>query len=174
MNTSKSQINMNIVSGVERSTLTAVFPDRATAKLVIDDLHAFGLRDDQISVAMRNGRQQDKLIADTGTHATEGAVNRAVGAHVQGGLRGLMIGLLTNIFPDKTHDTPATPSDGSNATTGGMLGVLLNMQIPEAEARQRESGYRNGSVLISIKVFEGVAEAQSIMQRHGGGWVNRA
>ena len=173
MNMSKSYVNLNIVPSMERSALTTVFPDRATARHAIDDLHAFGFRDDQISVAMRDSHQQDKLIADTGTHATEGAVNHAVGDHAQGGLRGLMSGLLTNIFPDKTHGTPTTPSDGS-AATGGMLGVLLNMQIPEAEARQRESGFRNGSVLVSAQVFEGVAEAQSIMQHHGGGWVNRA
>jgi hypothetical protein len=57
---------------------------------------------------------------------------------------------------------------------GGMIGALVGIQISEAEARQRESGYRLGSVLVTAQVFEDVAEAQGIMQRHGGGMVDQA
>jgi hypothetical protein len=53
----------------------------------------------------------------------------------------------------------------------GVIGAVVGMQISEAEARQRESGYRLGGVLISANVFEGVAQAQGIMQRHGGGLI---
>jgi hypothetical protein len=53
----------------------------------------------------------------------------------------------------------------------GVIGAVVGMQISEAEARQRESGYRLGSVLISANVFEGVAQAQGILQRNGGGLI---
>lgn len=39
--------------------------------------------------------------------------------------------------------THASDGAGNGYAGGGMLGVLVEMRIPEAEARQRESGYHN-------------------------------
>ena len=118
-------------SGLKRKAVCAVFRDRQAARHAIGELRSFGLRADQIGIAMREYHQQQKFIEETGTHAAEGAV-------------GVMVG-------------------------GGLLRALLAMKIPEAEARRRESSFHRGSVLVAAKVFLGAAEAQSIMDRNGGG-----
>ena len=86
----------------------------------------------------------------------------------------MMAGLRANIFPGNPSIATASDAAQGPEAPGGVIGALVDMQMPEAEARQRESGYRLGSVLVTAKVFEGVAEAQGIMQRHGGGMVNQA
>ncbi len=87
MNKLNSDVSLNFSTATERSTITAVFPDRASARHSIDDLKAFGLRADQIGVAMRDRRQQEQLIADTGIRAVDGAI----GAGVLGALLGMQI-----------------------------------------------------------------------------------
>lgn len=159
---------------VGRTQLTSVFPNRAEARHVINDLRAFGLRLDQISVAMRDRHQQDKLIGDTGAHAAAGAAGGAEAERPQGGLRGFMDGLRAGNVPRIPALASAATLTQVPAMPGGVIGALIGIQIPEAEARQREAGYRLGCVLVSANVFEGVAEAQGIMQRYGGGMVNQA
>ena len=154
-----------------RSTLTAVFSSRAEARFIIDDLRSFGLRDDQIGVAMHDRRQQAQLIADTGTHAADGAANAALAA-THGVLYRLMAVLRSIVFPGKPTIVAAPALAQVPVAPGGMTGALLSMQMPEAEARQRESDYHRGSVLVTAKVFEDVPEARRIMQGHGGGMVN--
>lgn len=147
---------------IGRTQLTAVFPDRAEARHVINDLRAFGLRLDQLSVAMRDPGQQDKLVLDTGLRASDGAISPAF-VRLHGGLRGFIVGLRSSVPPNN-------PALGT-ALPGGMIGALMNMRMSEAGARRQESSYREGSVLITASVFEDVAEARLIMQRHGGGLV---
>src|SRR5207248_105624 len=76
-----------------------------------------------------------------------------------------------DIIPSQPRLVPAAASVPSAAPLGGMIGALVGMRIPEAEARQRESGYHKGSVLVTAKVYEGVIEAKGILQRHGGNLV---
>ena len=157
----------------DRSTLTAVFSGRAEARHVIDDLRAFGLRDDQIGVAMHDPHQQDKFIEDTGTHAADGAANRAVVKAPHGALYRLLGGLRANLLPGAPTVALAPAVAQAPAAPCGLLGALMRMQIAEGEARQQESGYRRGSVLLTAKVFEDVGEAQDIMRRHGGGMLDQ-
>ena len=147
-----------------------MFPDLAEARHVINDLRAFGLRLDQLSVAMRDLVQQDRLMAVTGLRASDGAVSRGAKVNPQGGLRGMLAGLRAGLLPNKpsldgaiSSQVPALPS--------GMLGALMSMRMSEAGARRQEASYRAGSVLLTVSLFENVAEARGIMQRHGGGIV---
>lgn len=165
MTLSTRNANQSFTPTLKRSTITAVFPDRAEARHVINDLRAFGLRLDQISVAMRDRRQQDQLITDTGARAATGAANGAAVKRPDGGLRGF--------FNGRRSNAPAAEAASGPTGPGGMIGVLMDMQIPEAEARKREAAYHLGSVLISANVFEEVAEAEGIMLRHRGGMVHR-
>lgn len=171
MTTSTSTVNTGFTPSLERSTLTAVFPDRAEARHVINDLRAFGLRPDQISLAMRDRRQQDKLVADTGLRASEGAAGAAGAERQHDGLRGFMAGLRTFIFPGNPSLAAASQAPQGAVAPGGMIGTFISMRMSEAAARRQESGYRDGSVLLTARVFEEVGEATDIMQRHGGAMV---
>ena len=99
-----------------RTQLTAVFPDRAEARHVINDLRAFGLRLDQLSVAMRDPGQQDRLVVDTGLRASDGAISTA-SVRSQSGLRGFMAGLRSSALP---HDpSPGAAIDDTRPGTTG-------------------------------------------------------
>jgi hypothetical protein len=171
MATSSINVYETFTPNVGRTQLASVFPDRAGARRVINDLRAFGLRLDQLSVAMRDPGQQDRLVADTGLHASGGAISPAF-AKPEGGLRGLMTDLRSKVLPN--NPSLVAERAQSRALPGGMVGAFIHMHMSEQSARRQESSYRAGSVLIMASVFENVAEAQSIMQRHGGGMVNWA
>ncbi len=171
MTTSTSTVNARFTPTVERSMLTAVFPDRAEARHVINDLRAFGLRNDQISVAMRDRRLQDKLVADTGLRASEGAASGAGAERPHGGLHGFMAGLWTFVFPGNPSLATASQAAQGAVAPGGMIGAFISMRMSEVAARRQESGYRDGSVLLTAKVFEEIGEATGIMQHHGGAMV---
>ena len=170
---STSNANSTFTPTWGRSTLTSVFSSRVEARRIIDDLRAFGLRDDQIGVAMRDPRQQAQFIDDTGTHAADGAANAAATA-AHGVLFRLMAGLRSNLLPGNPTIAAAPALAQEPVAPGGVTGALLRMHLPEGEARQRESDYHRGSVLVTAKVFEDVTEARRIMQGHGGGMVNPA
>jgi len=131
MTTLSTGAQVAVGSGMQRMTVCAVFRDRRAALSAIGELRSFGLRADQIGIAMRDYHHQQKLIEETGAHAAEGTVGAMVG--------------------------------------GGLLRALLAMKIPESEALRRESSFHRGSVLVAAKLFLGAAEAQSIMDRNGGG-----
>jgi hypothetical protein len=171
MTTPDNHVYATFTPNIGRTQLTAVFPDRAEARNVINDLRAFGLRLDQLSVAMRDPGQQDKLVVDTGLRASDGAISTAF-VRSQGGLRGFIAGLRSSVLPNNPSLGAAADSTRGAALPGGMIGALMNMRMSEAGARRQESSYRDGSVLITASVFEDVAEAQVIMQRHGGGMVH--
>ena len=171
MTTSSNHGYETFTPNIGRTQLTAVFPDRAEARHVINDLRAFGLRLDQLSVAMRDPGQQDKLVVDTGLRASDGAIS-AASVRSQGGLRGFIAGLRSSVLPHSPSLGAAIDDTRGPALPGGMIGTLMNMRMSEAGARHQESSYREGSVLLTASVFEDVAEAQLIMQRHGGGMVH--
>ncbi len=85
--------------GTERTTVAAIFSDRAAAEHAINDLKAFGLRDDQIGVAMRERSAQGELIEEPGTKAVEGAVGGAVGGGLLGGVAGFLVGAGALVIP---------------------------------------------------------------------------
>ena len=171
MTTSSNQVPETFTPNVGRTQLAAVFPDRAQARLAINDLRAFGLRLDQIGVAMRNPDHQARLVVDTGSHASAGALAPAVAAQ-QGALRNLLAGLRSKLLPNRLSLAPAPASAQRPPLPGGIIGVLMPLRMSEEGARRQEASYRAGSVLVTAGVYGDVAEAQVILQRHGGSLVN--
>jgi hypothetical protein len=171
MTASSNQVHETYTPKSSRTQLAAVFPDRAQARLVINDLRAFGLRLDQIGVAMRNSDQQARLVVDTGLHASAGALAPAVAAQ-QGALRNLLAGLRSKLLPNRLSLAPAPASAQRPLLPGGIIGVLMHMRMSEEGARRQEASYRAGSVLVTASVYGEVAEAQAILQRHGGSLVH--
>lgn len=146
-------------------TVAAVYPDRVSARQAINDLRAYGLRKDQLGVAMRDGAQQARLLSDADIAAAAGAQHGAATQNAAGGgwramaagIRGMLGG-----------GTPAPVETGAVTGPGGMIGVMIGMNIPEAQARQQEATYRAGSVMVTARVYGGMADLHVIMERHGG------
>ena len=164
-----------------RRTVAGLFPDRVSAEQAIDALKAAGFTGDQIGVAMRDRTAQGALIAETGVQAAEGAATGVIGGGLLGGLTGFLIGIgaltipglgpvvaggvLASAFGVAGGTTLAGLAIG--AATGGVVGALVSVGVPEPEARYLERGFRAGAVLVTVDAGDRVLEAMAILDRYG-------
>jgi hypothetical protein len=167
---------------VERRTVTGLFPDRARAEQAIDALQAVGITGDQIGMALRDRTAQRVLLEDTSTQVTEeAATTGALGGGLLGGLMGLLIGIGALVIPGLgpvvaggvlatafgVAGGTAVAGAGIGAAAGGLLGALADLGIPESKARDFETGFRAGQVLVTVEVGARVLEAMAILDRSG-------
>ncbi|MBI5879884.1 MAG: hypothetical protein HZB53_19735 [Chloroflexi bacterium] len=165
--TTSARIERFVPSAFAR-IVAAVYPDRVAARRIVNDLRAFGLRGDQLGVAMRDGSQQARLLLDSGLPAAAGALNGLAVDPVHHGWRALMAGVRAMLSGGASTPRAVPSVPLVIPLPGGMIGALISLHVPEAAARLQEAGFRAGSVLITARVFEGVADAEGIMRRHGG------
>lgn len=160
----------------DRTTVIAVFDDRAQAQRAIGDLKGAGFTEKEIGVTTRDAESGDGRLAratDKGeTHAKEGAVaGVAAGAGV-GALWGLGIlaGVLPAIGPAIAGGTLAAilSSAAAGAATAGVAGALIGLGIPEEEANYYDEEFRAGRTVVTVQAMGRQAEARSILQRAGG------
>lgn len=164
-----------------RRTAAALFPDRASAEQAIDALQAAGFTGDQIGVAMRDRTAQGTLIEDTGAQVAEGAATGAIGGGLLGGLTGFLIGIgalaIPGLGPVVAGGVLASAFGvaggttlaglGIGTATGGVVGALVSVGVPEREARHFETGFRAGAVLVTVDAGDRVLEAMAILDRYG-------
>jgi hypothetical protein len=164
-----------------RRTVAALFPDRARAEQAIAALQAAGFTGDQIGVAMRDQTAQGTLIEDTGAQVAEGAATGAIGGGLLGGLTGFLLGIgalvLPGLGPVVAGGVLASAFGvaggttlaglGLGTATGGLVGALVSVGVPEREARHVETGFRAGAVLVTVDAGDRVAEAMALLDRYG-------
>jgi surface antigen len=158
-----------------------IFRDRESAESGIRALRQSGFDQDQIGVALRDRGDQSKLMAETGTKATEGAATGAAGGGVIGGLVGLLVGTGALMIPGLgpvlaggalasiLGVTGATAVAGASvgAATGGILGALVGSGISEEEARYFDESFRGGGTLVTVSAGPRVAEARRVLAASG-------
>jgi hypothetical protein len=165
-----------------RSTVAGVFVDRGDAERAIEALRDAGFTREQIGIVMRDRTAQGDLVEKTGSHAADGAAAGIVGGGLLGALAGFLVatgalaipgigpvvagGVLASTFG--VVGGTAVAGAGIGAATGGILGALIGMGIPEHEARHFEEGVRSGGTLVSVTAPGRAAEAIAIMERFGG------
>jgi hypothetical protein len=140
--------------------LTGMFRDRESAERAYGSVRSRGYGQDDVDLLMSDEARRRHFGegGDTGleTKAAEGA---GVGAAVGGGLGALLAGLAA-------AGTIALPGIGLIAlgpiaaalmggvigvATGGLVGALIGYGIPEEQARQYESGIREGHIVIGVR-----------------------
>src|SRR5690349_15682484 len=160
----------------DRTTVIAVFDDRAQAQSAIADLKRAASTEKEIGVTTRDADSGDgrlARVADKGeTHAKEGAIaGVATGAGV-GALWGLGIlaGVLPAIGPAIAGGTLAAilSSAAAGAATAGVAGALIGLGIPEEEANYYETEFKAGRTLVTVDAGARLQEAQSILVESGG------
>jgi hypothetical protein len=55
---------------------------------------------------------------------------------------------------------------GIGAATGGLLGVLIALGVPQEDARHFESGFKSGGALVTVDAGPRTPEALAILGRH--------
>jgi hypothetical protein len=166
-----------------RTTVAAIFHDRAQAEKAIHALREAGFGGDQIGAALRDRTEHGELMDDGVENAVEGAVGGALGGGLLGGVAGFLVGLaaallIPGVGPIVAGGTlaaalgtaggTAAAGAGIGAAAGGLVGALSGMGIPEAEAHHFESGFRAGGMLVTVRTGQRAAEALSILEQYGG------
>lgn len=159
------------------ATCIGVFHDRASADAAIDELRALGLGANDVSVVLqgREGVEKFRGWDDGGNYRTDD-VSAGEGAAV-GGLTGLLLGaglmLIPGIGPVFAVGPLAAGLAGAvaggvtGAVTGGIAGGLIDLGVPEEDARYYERRIGEGSYLVTANCHGRDDEVRDIMRRHG-------
>jgi hypothetical protein len=149
------------VPGSERRPImTGMFRDRDSAERAYASLGSRGYTRDDVTLLMseearRRHFGEEQPETELGTKAAEGA---GVGAVVGGGLGAVLGGLaaagviaLPGIGLIALGPIAAALAGGAaGAAGGGLIGGLIGAGIPEDQARQYESGLREGNIVMGV------------------------
>ena len=161
-------------------TCVGVFRDRAHADAAVDELRRLGLNREAISVVARGREGVDRFSGWDDDERAEGRgrddVTAGEGAAI-GGLTGLLIGaglmLIPGVGPIFAVGPLAAGLAGAvtgavaGAVTGGIAAGLIDLGVPEEEARYYESRVGEGAYLVTVDCAGRDAEVREILRRHG-------
>jgi len=159
---------------MERSTLVGIFRDRSQAERCVAELREKGFRDDQIGFMMPDGSQRTTsttTVEHTDRH--EGDVSAGEGL-VTGAVTGGLVGAAAALFipavgPILAGGILAATLAGAaiGAVTGGVAAALIDLGVPETEAKYYEGEVQSGRVLVTVKAGNRYDEARDVMQSYG-------
>jgi hypothetical protein len=148
-------------------TLSHLYPNSATAHLVVDDLMAAGLPEDDIGII--SSTHTDPMVNAGSENADDvvdrdgdGADDRIEGAEkgaTIGGAAGLLAGLGAMLVPGlgpvvaAGWVTAALAGVVAGGVTGGVVGELVAAGISDNDAAEYAEGVRRGGTLITIRVM---------------------
>jgi hypothetical protein len=149
-------------------TLTKVYEDHNVARQVVTELETAGIPSSAISIVENKGAN---IQYDDGG-ATEGGGAEA-GLMIGGAAGGLLAGLGAMTIPGIGQVVAAgwlvTMALGAFAggVTGGILGALIDANVPEEHAHVYSEALRRGASLVSVRVEDNEVElARAILDRH--------
>ena len=154
------------MAAMNRSTVVGVFTDRLQAEQAIQALERAGFTDQQIGFIRRGEQATGEARADTGTKVAAGVG----GGGVIRGLLGAGEALLIPGFgPAIAGGILESMLGGAliGAATGGILGALTNMGVPEEEARYYQKEVEAGHVLVTVKTDQRQQEVMNILRQYG-------
>jgi hypothetical protein len=151
--------------------LSRLFTDGAAARMVVDELKAAGLPEDDIgiiapsrSVRMENADLEN--AGDTVDRNRDGVddrghtVNRSAGiGAVLGGAAGLLAGLSAFVLPGLGAVVAAgwlvsaLAGAVAGGAAGGVVGALIEAGVSEDDAAGYAEGVRRGGTLVTIRVI---------------------
>lgn len=144
----------------------------------IEDLKRKGYSTDDISVLSKSKDEVETVTEKTGTHAGEGAATGALTGGALGGLGGVLAGLGALAIPGIGPIVAAGPivagltGAAAGAGIGGLAGALIGMGIPEKEAKEYETHFNEGKILVLLEDKQrGTSEHETgsrVERRHNG------
>jgi hypothetical protein len=154
-----------------QTTVVGVFENHGDARQAVDQLKQAGFRNDQIGVVYRDSSGDEFVAEAEDTYAEEGAATGALAGAGIGGLWaiGIAAGALPAIGPVVAGGTLAAilASAAGGAVTGGILGTLVGLGIPEDEARVYEEELHAGRTVVTVNVDGRHNDALNILKRAG-------
>jgi hypothetical protein len=170
MNTSPNQKHANVVAGHDmestagnRSIVTALFHDRASAERAYDAAISRGYAKGEVNLVMsestRNAHFTDRSDTTTGlgTKAAEGAgVGGAIGTTL-GAIAGAVAAVGTSLAIPGLGLVIAGPiaaalaGAGAGGMTGGLVGALVGWNIPADRIAVYQEGIDEGGILLAVQ-----------------------
>jgi hypothetical protein len=154
----------------ERPIVIGIFHDQAQAERAVGELRRTGFRKDQIGVVIRDQPLASGLTVEGDVRAEKGAATGAVAGGILGSLLGaatavllpgfgqvLALGILAGVLGGGTL----------GITTGGLIGALVALGIPEDEAHHYEQAFHAGHALVTVQTKGMSAEAVAVLRRQG-------
>lgn len=161
------------MTSTKRTVAVGVFEDRQHAQQAVMELRRLGFREDQIGVAVREGKTVEgaTAVSDKGTNV---AASAGIGAATGAGLGalwglGILAGVLPAIGPAIAGGTLATilSSAAAGAAAAGLAGALIGLGIPEEEAHYYENEFKSGRTIVTVKADGRYDEALAVLRRFG-------
>lgn len=156
--------------------VTGMFDERDQAQSAIRRLIAVGIDRDAIGVVMRDTTEAGEVAAETGANdlTAEGAAAGAVSGAGVGALIGLALAGSTLLIPGlgpivvAGQLAAALTGAGIGAASGGLIGALVGVGIPEDEARDYSERLGRGHTLVTVDATDAFARvAREILQEEG-------
>src|SRR5436190_17034937 len=155
---------------------TAVFgicPTHHTLESAIDALRNSGFRNTDISFLSEENVGSKDMGHRKASKAPEGVTAGASFGAILGGILGWLAAIGTLPIPGLQYLAVAGPlvaalaGAGLAGTTGGLIGGLIGMGIPEYEARRYEGRVRNAGILLSVHCDDSrwVRRARQVLTR---------
>jgi len=154
--------------------VVAMYEDFATARAVVEDLVNAGFSRENISIVAADTSGDFARYATSGSGDDDVSSGEGAGfGAVVGALVGLGVALIPGVGPVLAAGPVAAAlmagiGAATGAVTGGVVAGLVDMGVPEEDARYYEEGIRGGRSLVTVTAEDAsAARAQDIMNRHG-------
>jgi uncharacterized membrane protein len=122
----------------------------------IEDLKRQGYRAEDISVLSKSKGETEKVTEETGTLASEAVLTGAVAGGALGGFSGVLAGIGALAIPGIGPIIAAGPVVAgltgaiAGAGFGGMAGALVGVGVPEEKAKEYETHFNEGKILVVV------------------------
>ena len=135
--------------------ITGIFPTRDIAERAVQHLIDAGFAPEDTSVLMSEGTRGREFQMDKATKAPEGAVTGATLGGVLGAVAASLVAIGTLAVPGLNlvaagPIVAALSGLGAGAATGGLVGGLAGLGIPEHEAKFYDEEVRKGGILVGV------------------------
>jgi hypothetical protein len=156
-----------------KNAVFCIAKDRTQAETIVENLKAAGFANTDISVLLPDKSGTRDFAHEQNTKLPEGATTGVVAGMGTGAVLGWLAGIGTLAIPGVGPFIAAGPimaALGGAAVvgaTGGVIGALVGMGIPEYEAKRYDGKINSGNALISVHTNDSKQEklAKDIYER---------
>jgi hypothetical protein len=159
----------------DSAAVFGIFTMRTSAEEAVDRLTAAGFSSQDVSVLISDKEGSREFAMETNPKAPEGDTTGAEVGGIVGGTLGLLAGMSALALPGMGALIAAGPilaslaGLGVGGAVGGLVGALVDLGIPEYEAKLYDGRLKDGSVLLSVRCVscEEIARARDVLAATG-------
>jgi uncharacterized membrane protein len=159
----------------QHATIVGVFADRTHAEQAITELHNLGFKNEHIGYVVLDEKNKGVTVP-TDKKLGEGALLGAAGGGIAGGLLGAGASLLIpGIGPAIAGGVLAATLGGLaiGAITGGVTGALVQLGVPEEDARYYQREFEAGRPIVTVETTNQQQQAVlDVFHRYGAHGAN--